>query len=54
VHNPFPELKDLISISTRVVGNEKVNCYNAQEVGQQIMKYIIGEHFNEVKLKRSN
>lgn len=54
VHNPFPELKELISISTGVVGNEKVNCHKAQEVGQQIMKNIIGEHFNEVKLKRNN
>jgi len=50
VHNPFPELKELISISTGVVGNEKVNCHKAQEVGQQIMKNIIGKHFNEIKL----
>jgi len=44
-------LKELISISTGVVGNEKVNCYKAKEVGQQIIKDIIGENFNGVKLK---
>jgi len=51
VHNPFPQLKECSAV---VVGNEKVNCYKAQEVGQQIMKDKIGEHFNGVKLRRNN
>lgn len=37
IHNSFPEFKEVMSISTGVVGNDKINCYKAQEVDQQTM-----------------
>jgi len=47
-------MKELISISTVVVGDDEINCYKAQEVGLQIMNDKISENFNYVKLKRIN
>ena len=43
-----------MSISTGVVGNEQINCYQAQEVGQQTMKNVIGDNFSDIKLQRAN
>ncbi|XP_029341748.1 uncharacterized protein LOC100571724 isoform X2 [Acyrthosiphon pisum] len=54
IHNPFPELHEIMSISTGVVGNEQINCYQAQEVGQQTMKNVIGDNFSDIKLQRAN
>ena len=50
IHGPIPELNEIMSISTGVVGNEQINYYKAQEVGQQSIKNIIGDHFNDIKL----
>lgn len=54
VHYPFPELKEIMSLSTGVVGDKKVNCYKAQEIGQKILSSVVGENLNDVKLKRMN
>ncbi|KAF0706902.1 Uncharacterized protein FWK35_00033648, partial [Aphis craccivora] len=54
IHSPFPELHEIMSISTGVVGNEQINCYQAQEVGQQTMKNVIGDNFSDIKFQRSN
>lgn len=43
-----------MSLSTGVVGDERVNCYKVQELGQQTFSNIIGDNFNDVKLKRTN
>jgi len=53
-HYPFPELNELMSLSTGVVGDDKVNCYKAEQVGEQIVCSIIGENVSDVKLKRMN
>ncbi|KAL4131478.1 hypothetical protein QTP88_008786 [Uroleucon formosanum] len=53
-HYPFPELNELISLSTGVVGDEKVNSYKAQQVGEQIVCSLIGENVSDIKLERMN
>ena len=33
-HNPFPFEKKIKNIATGVTGDDKINCYNAEEVGK--------------------
>jgi len=54
IHSPFPELHEIMSISKEVVGNEQINCYQTQEVGQQTMNNVIGDNFSDIKLQRAN
>ena len=53
-HYPFPTNNQIVSISTGVIGDDKVNCHNAKEIGLQSMEKIIGEKFNNLKFKRAN
>ncbi|KAL7286445.1 hypothetical protein TKK_0019393 [Trichogramma kaykai] len=53
-HNPFPVTSNILSISTGLVGNEKINCYKAKEIGNLAMKKILKETFGGVKIPRSN
>ncbi|CAI6359929.1 unnamed protein product [Macrosiphum euphorbiae] len=41
-------------LSTGIVGNEQINCYEALEVGQQTMKNVIADNFNDIMIQRSN
>jgi len=50
----FQKLIKLIFISIGVVGDDKINCYKAQEVSQKIMNDIIGANLKMVILKRIN
>jgi len=52
-HDPFPQIPQIISIATSIVGDEKINCFNAYEVGLNSMQKIIGEKFDKIKLKRA-
>lgn len=54
IHSPFPELHEIMSISTGPVGNEQISCYEAQKVGQQTMKNAIGDNFSDIKLQQAN
>lgn len=51
---PIPPIPQIISIATDIVGDEKINCFNAFEVGLISMQKIIGEKFDKIKLKRAN
>ena len=51
-HLPFPEIQELIS--TEVIGDEKINCHMAQEIGTSNMSKVIGIDFHSVKFKRKN
>lgn len=53
-HNPFPEVNKIVSIASGVVGDEKINCYKAREVGLGSMTKIIGKTFNDIKFKRAD
>lgn len=53
-HQPFPITEQLISLSTGIVGNNDVNCHQAQEVGTQLMAKMYGQNFAEVKISRKD
>ncbi|GBN73034.1 hypothetical protein AVEN_44198-1 [Araneus ventricosus] len=52
LHDPFPVVEKIISIASGVVGDEKINCHNAREVGITSMTKMFGQTFNNIKLKR--
>lgn len=45
-------MDEIMSISTGVVGDDKINCHLAQEIGTIGVSKIIGENFDSVKFKR--
>ena len=51
-HNPFPVTHNIISISSGIVGGDKINCHKAYEVGLQCLKKIVGGDFGSIKLKK--
>ena len=52
--DPFPEVKKILSIASGVVGDNKINCHKAREVGIASMSKIIGLTFNNIKLKHAD
>ncbi|GBO28443.1 hypothetical protein AVEN_103963-1 [Araneus ventricosus] len=53
-YNPFPENSNLISISTGVVGDSRINCHMAKEEGILGIKRIEGNNFYTVKFRRND
>ena len=53
LHDPFPKTKQLVSLSSGIIGNDQINCYKAHEIGLQSMMKITGLNFNEIKFKRA-
>ncbi|CAH1155651.1 unnamed protein product [Phaedon cochleariae] len=51
-HNPFPVSLEIMSISTGVQGDVKIDCYRANEVGVLSMAAIVGGNFGDVKFQR--
>lgn len=51
-HDPFPNSDNIFSISTGVVGDSTIDCYNALKIGVHGIKKIIGSNFKDVKFKR--
>ena len=45
-------VEKIISIANGVVGDEKINCHNARDVGITSMTRMFGRTFNNIKLKR--
>jgi hypothetical protein len=45
---------ELISLSNGVIGDDNINCDSALEQGKVAMSKMIGNNFNDVKLKRSD
>ncbi|KAJ8928317.1 hypothetical protein NQ314_019129 [Rhamnusium bicolor] len=50
-HDHFPEVKEIISIASGVVGDNKINYHKAREVGIASMSKMTGKTFNNIKLK---
>ncbi|KAG5867022.1 hypothetical protein JTB14_010264 [Gonioctena quinquepunctata] len=46
----FPVTDDIVPIISGLVGENKVKCYNASEIGIRAITKIVGQHFSEVKL----
>lgn len=53
-HSPFPEIKEVMSISTGIIGDEKINCHMSQELGTASISKIVGGDFHSIKLKRKD
>ncbi|CAK1580968.1 unnamed protein product [Parnassius mnemosyne] len=53
-HPPFPKLNSLISLSTGVLGNSKVNCHQALDIGTKTMQNFIGRRFSDMKQSKKN
>ncbi|XP_026482212.1 uncharacterized protein LOC113389378 [Ctenocephalides felis] len=53
-HAPFPEVNELMSISTGMIGDEEINCHMSHEIGTASISKIIGADFNTVKFKRND
>ncbi|KAJ8678207.1 hypothetical protein QAD02_013994 [Eretmocerus hayati] len=53
-HNPFEvdETESVISISTGLRGDEKVNCHQVIEVGTKLLTGTFGKKFGDIKLQR--
>lgn len=52
-HPPFLYRTELISLATGVVGDEKINCWDAWNCGVKCQLQMIGNNFADVSLKRS-
>jgi hypothetical protein len=52
-HVPFQETSNLISVTSGVVGDERINCHMAQEVGITSISRIINSGFQSVKFRRN-
>jgi hypothetical protein len=52
-HVPFQETSNLISVTSGVVGYERINCHMAQEVGITSISRIINSGFQSVKFRRN-
>lgn len=53
-YDPFPVTEQVMSIYSGVVGDGKINCFKALEIGLQLQKNLIGQTFSNIKFKRSN
>lgn len=53
-HPSFPEMKEIMSISTGIIGNEKINCHMSQELGIASILKIIDCDFDTVKFRRKD
>lgn len=51
-HFPFDENPDLMSLSTGVIGDTTINCYNAREIGMKNFQSILNLNFSELSFKR--
>lgn len=51
---PFPNMNSLLSLSTGIIGNATVNCYQHLEIGTKIIKSIVGRNFSNVTQSKKN
>ncbi|KAJ8872407.1 hypothetical protein PR048_026011 [Dryococelus australis] len=52
--SPFHVTDKIMSITTGVVGDNTITCYDALAVGKQAMANMVGKHFTDVKLSRKD
>ena len=45
---------NILSISTGIIGDDKINCYKALEIGLASMNWIIGGDFGSVKFHKKD
>ncbi|GBN22568.1 hypothetical protein AVEN_62206-1 [Araneus ventricosus] len=52
-HSPFNQSEELISLSSGIVADGRVNCDSTEELGESASKGIVGKRFADVTLKRN-
>ncbi|KYN10148.1 hypothetical protein ALC57_17724 [Trachymyrmex cornetzi] len=50
IHNPFPDVQEIVAISTGVVGNETINCYEAFDIGINLRRKMKDCNFKDMKM----
>lgn len=50
-HDPFLIGESIMSIGFRVIGDEKINCHQAYEVGKESIVNKIGSNFKDIEFK---
>lgn len=50
IHNPFPDVQEVIAISSGVVGNETINCYEAFDIGINLRRKMKDCNFKDMKM----
>uniref|UniRef100_A0A1B6EQB8 Uncharacterized protein n=1 Tax=Cuerna arida TaxID=1464854 RepID=A0A1B6EQB8_9HEMI len=53
-HCPFPEKTYLMSLSTGLVGDDRINCHNAEEIGEVGVANVVGKDFASITFKRKD
>lgn len=54
-HNPFDQSREeLISLSSGLVADSDIDCFQAQEKGHAAMSELVGKDFGSVTVKRKN
>lgn len=51
---PFPETDFIVSIVTGLKGDSSVNCFEAFEIGEQLMNEAAGKEYSKLTYKRSS
>lgn len=51
-HSPFNKSEELVSLSSGIVADSRVNCDSAQKVGEDAVKALTGKTFGNITLKR--
>lgn len=51
---PFPETPEITSISSGIVGDDRINCHMSREMGMQSLNRILGGDFQSVKFKQND
>ncbi|KAJ8671768.1 hypothetical protein QAD02_003027 [Eretmocerus hayati] len=55
-HNPFDvnDTESIVSISTALRGDERVNCHRVYEIGNSLLSGTFGKKYEDIKLQRKN
>ncbi|GBM54181.1 hypothetical protein AVEN_64527-1 [Araneus ventricosus] len=51
-HSSFKKSEELISLSSGIVVDDRVNCDSGEELGENVVKGIVGKRFADVTLKK--
>lgn len=50
-HPPFPDLDTVMFISSGVIGNQTINCFEVEQIGRVEINNMIGKKFGDVVLR---
>lgn len=53
-HQRFPQINELLSVNSGVIGYREGNCRNLKEVGSKAIPSIFHENFERLQFKRKD